>query len=112
MPASNRFAGEAEALEALRLAIQRYRQANEQLDASVGAGQPAQAGQRTASEAAYAESLAAAAQVRDIARGTFDRIYRQVTTTMELNRWLALLFTALGLLGYRGLRRRREALFP
>ncbi len=61
---------------------------------------------------AYVAALDAAAREQAVARQEFNGIYDRVTTSMEVNRWLALLFTGLAALGFWGLRRRREALFP
>ncbi|MBA3530350.1 MAG: hypothetical protein H0T73_00315 [Ardenticatenales bacterium] len=105
------FEGEAQALEELRGAIQRFRQANDRLGQDLSAGNASEE-YRTASEGAYKAAREAARKERGIVRDRFETIHENVTTTMEINRWLAFAFTALSLLGFWGLRRRREALFP
>ncbi|MDQ4078760.1 MAG: hypothetical protein M3220_21275 [Chloroflexota bacterium] len=108
---TNQFEGEAVALEELRVAVQEFRAANVELREGVAAGSVPR-DVLEASEVAYARALDASEQVRQIARDTFEGIYRAVVWTMAANRWLSLLFTGLALLGFWGLRRRREALYP
>lgn len=108
---TNDFEGEAEALEALRVAIQGYRQANMRLAQELAGGASASLEQRDSSANSYNAALDAIATEQDIVRAAFNGIYATVTDAMEVNRWLTLLFTALALLGFWGLRRRRDALF-
>ena len=110
--ANDRFAGEPEALEALRAAMEQYIAANIVLSNEVAVGEPLGATQSPLSTEAYVAALDAAAREQTVARQEFNGIYDRVTTSMEVNRWLALLFTGLAALGFWGLRRRREALFP
>jgi hypothetical protein len=108
----NRFPGEAAALEALRVAVQAYRGHHEQLATTVTTAAGVPAGWEQEREQAYQAALRESGRVREIARGRFDWIYETVTLSMGVNRWLAFAFTALAVLGFWGLRRRREALFP
>lgn len=108
---TNEFAGEPEALESLRVAIRGYRQANAQLAAELSNGTTASQTQQDTSANSYNAALDAVAMEQGIVRAAFNSIYVTVTSAMEWNRWLTLLFTALALLGFWGLRRRRDALF-
>ncbi|MGB0386576.1 MAG: hypothetical protein ACPGWR_17340 [Ardenticatenaceae bacterium] len=110
----NNFAEEPNTLEALRVEIQSYREANDWLqeelkEATGNTIVPPE--QRQNSTEAYRAALQATKTERDIARAEFNGIYTLVTTAMELNRVLALGFIALSALGSWGIRRRRKALF-
>lgn len=109
---NNNFEQEPEALEELRGAIALYRNANDWLQDELAVGTTVSPEQRQNSTEAYDLALKATQAEREIARREFNNIYNLVTTMMETNRVLALLFAALALLGAWGIRRRRKGLFP
>ena len=109
---NNNFEEEPEALEELRGAIALYRNANDWLQDELAVGTTVSPEQRQNSTEAYDLALNATQAEREIVRREFNNIYNLVTTMMETNRVLALLFAALALLGAWGIRRRRKGLFP
>ncbi|HYN86926.1 MAG TPA: hypothetical protein VER55_00280, partial [Ardenticatenaceae bacterium] len=108
------FRGEAAALEAVRVGLDQYLDANEDLRAAVLAGDVERATTINQGESAtaLAAMLEAADDERRLVRAEFNRIWNQVRGRMSVNLWLTLLFAAAAALGAWGISVRRQSLFP